>query len=151
MMSEASTQTDLMPVDVALGGLWLYGVLVSIQEAGAESHLLCKKKQCEGGGLAQPGEETEGDLISVYKCLEGRASRGWSCVLLGGAKQRDKKQWAESDAQEVAFEYEEGLLNCVADRALTRLPRDDVESPLLKLFKNYLDTILCHVLSDDTA
>lgn len=27
-----------------------------------------------------------------------------------------------------------------------RLPREDVDSSLLKIFKNYPDTVLCHVL-----
>ncbi|KAJ7415767.1 hypothetical protein WISP_76235 [Willisornis vidua] len=42
-------------------------------------------------------------------------------ALLSGAKQKDKRQWAETYAQEVPPEYEEELLDCVGDRALEQI------------------------------
>ncbi|KAJ7405701.1 hypothetical protein WISP_138048 [Willisornis vidua] len=88
-----------------------------------------------------------------YQCLYVSREwvvRGWSQALLSDAQQQDKRQQAETDAQKVSPEYKEELY-CVDDRTLEQLPRVVVEPPSLEIFKNSLDTILCHVLWDDPA
>lgn len=37
---------------------------------------------------------------------EGRVTSGWIQALLGGVKQKDKRQRAETDAQEIPPKYE---------------------------------------------
>ena len=45
-------------------------------------------------------------------------SRGQGQTLFSGARRRDKKQWAQTEAQEVPAEHEEELLHSEGDGAL---------------------------------
>ena len=57
----------------------------------------------------------------LYKCLEiseGWVSEGWGQTLFSGARQQDKGQRAQTEAQEVPFEHEEELLPSEGDGAL---------------------------------
>lgn len=49
-----------------------------------------------------------GDLINVCQYLQGRCQR-MDQALLSAAQQQDKRQWAETNAQEVPHENEEEL------------------------------------------
>ncbi|KAF4790383.1 hypothetical protein TURU_140664 [Turdus rufiventris] len=60
------------------------------------------------------------ELINVCQYLKGGV-RGWSQALLSGAKQQNKRQWAETDAQEVASEYEKEILYCAGDCSLEQI------------------------------
>ncbi|KAJ7419033.1 hypothetical protein WISP_56433 [Willisornis vidua] len=71
-------------------------------------------------------------------------------ALHSSVKQQDKGQQAETDAQEVPPEYEEGL-HFEVKTQWNRLPREVVESSLVEIFKSCVNEILCNVLWDDPA
>lgn len=59
------------------------------------------------------------------------------------AGQQNKKQWAETDAEEVPHEHED-TFPVWSTEHLNRLHREAWESPSLKILKNCLDAILCN-------
>lgn len=48
------------------------------------------------------------ELLETLRDLQGGCQED-GVTLLGGAKQKDKRQWSETDVQEVLHEYEEKL------------------------------------------
>ena len=64
---------------------------------------------------------TERGLHQCLSVSEGREPRGWSQAVLTGAKQQDRRQWAETAAQEIPPEHEEELLYCVTDPTLEQV------------------------------
>ena len=73
-------------------------------------------------------------------------SGGWSQTLFSGARQQDKGQRTQTEAQEVPSEHEEELLPSEGDRPLEQAPREVVEFPSLETFKTCLDKVLCSLL-----
>lgn len=72
--------------------------------------------------------------------------------LLGGAGQWDKGQQAGTEAQEVPPEHQDKVPYCAGDTALEQVTQVGCGfPPSMGIFKNYLDTLLCHVLQDKTA
>jgi len=49
---------------------------------------------------------------------QGWVSGGWGQALFSSAQQQDKRQWAQTEAQEVLSEHEEELLPSEGDGAL---------------------------------
>lgn len=58
---------------------------------------------------------TERGPHQCLKVYEEGMSRGWIQALLGDAKNGDKKQWAQTDAQKVLPGLEEELFYCAGD------------------------------------
>lgn len=57
----------------------------------------------ERAETVQPGEENDQvNCIHGYKYL--KVHRGWNQALFSGAQLQDKRQWAQSDIQEVPCE-----------------------------------------------
>ena len=50
-------------------------------------------------------------------------SGGWGQTLFSGAQRQDKRQWAQTEAQEVPAEHEEELLTSEGDGALEQAPQ----------------------------
>jgi len=77
---------------------------------------LCSRLEA---GLVQPEEEKAARGPNI--CLqisEAWVSGGWGQALFSGAQQQHKGQRAQTEAQEVPFEYEEELLPSEGDGAL---------------------------------
>ena len=62
-----------------------------------------------------------------------------------------KRQWAETDAQEIPEILAEYDFTVWVTLDMNRLPREAVESPSLEILKKCLDAILCHVLWNGPA
>ncbi|KAJ7395358.1 hypothetical protein BTVI_155288 [Pitangus sulphuratus] len=77
--------------------------------------------------------------------LEDGPGSARGCPAMG------QEERAGTAAQEAPPEHEEELLACAVTKHWNRLPRLGVESPSLETFQSHLDTILCHVLWDDSA
>ncbi|KAJ7405793.1 hypothetical protein WISP_137690 [Willisornis vidua] len=57
-------------------------------------------------------------------------------TLLSGAKQQDKREQADTDAQEFPPEHEEELLHRAATTNWKKFPRQGVEFPSLEIFQS---------------
>lgn len=76
----------------------------------------------------------------------GRTLRGWSQTILGGAKQQDERQWAETGTQE--FPSEKEFLYCEGDLALEEVAQRGCRVSSLEIFESHPDTVLSNVLRD---
>lgn len=83
-----------------------------------------------------------GDLIHL-SVSEGRMSEDGARCCSVVLSRRTRRQWGENDAQEFPPEHEEELLYCANDSAVEQIDRKAVESPLLGIFMNCLNAILC--------
>ena len=94
--------------------------------------------KAEIAGIVQPGEKTaQEDLIHVYKYLQGRC-RGWSQALFSGAWCQDKRQWAQTETQEVLSEDQATLSNVRGTECWHQLSKEFVKSPSLEAAENCL-------------
>ena len=72
---------------------------------------------------------------------KGRVQRRWTQALSRGAQGQDKRQWAQTETQEVLFEHQETLFFTVrVTEHWHKLPREVAESPSLEIFKSHLDS-----------
>lgn len=76
---------------------------------------------------------------------EGRVSGGWIQALLDGGKKWDKRQRAETDAQEVPPGHEDELFHCAGGCALDQVAQRSC-GVSLGILKTCLDTFLSSVL-----
>lgn len=77
---------------------------------------------------------------------EGTVSREWS-----QAASKDKTQWAETDAQKFSVNMKKNFFTGQITGHWNRLYREEVEFPLLEIFKNHLDEIQCQMLWNNPA
>ncbi|KAJ7420044.1 hypothetical protein WISP_50607 [Willisornis vidua] len=79
-----------------------------------------------------------GDLINVYKYLKA------GCQRMDKALPGDAKQQAGTDAQEFHLNMRKNF-SCAVTKHWNRRPRKGVEFPILEIFQNPLDAILCNM------
>ena len=73
-------------------------------------------------GLVLPEEEKAVREPNIYlQISEGWVSGGWGQALFSNAQWQDKRQWAQTEAQEVPSEHEEELLPSEGDGALEQV------------------------------
>jgi len=81
-----------------------------------------------------------GDLSTAHKYLMG-CSQWMGPSFFQWCEATEQGAMGRNRNVEVPYGHEEELLYCAGDRALNRLPREVVESPL-EIFKTRLDTSL---------
>ena len=79
-------------------------------------HLL--RGEVEGAGLVQPEAKDERGPHVCLQISAGWVSGGWGQTLFSGAQWQDKRQQAQTEAQEVPAEHEEELIYSEGEGAL---------------------------------
>lgn len=78
--------------------------------------------------------------IDVYGYLVGM-QRSWSQALLCGIQWQNKKQWIQTETQEIPFKIRNTLFVVRIVKHCHRLPREVIETPVPEMFKTQLYTV----------
>ncbi|KAJ7424184.1 hypothetical protein BTVI_07572 [Pitangus sulphuratus] len=114
-------------------------------------HLSYKERLREPGLFCLEKRQLRGDIMNVYKYLNGGYQEDGARLFLVMPRNRTRGNRQKLMRRKFHLNMRKNFSTVQATMHWNRLAREVAESSSLEIFKNFLDAILCNVLKDHPA